>query len=119
MHKRIALTVFGFLLIGGFTLAGKVSALTYTYPRYDVDITVNKDSSFDVKETSTYKFYGKAHGLRRDVTLADPSVTQRCIDNPSLTCRGFDRIIPIGVFDVNNKPVNGYKTYEVDTDGSR
>ncbi len=122
MHKRLILTVFGFLILGALTLSTRVNALTYTYPEYNVDITVNKDSSFDVKETSTYKFYGEAHGLRRDVTLSNPSITQKCLDNQTLTCGGFDTIIPIAVYDGNGKKLgtNEYKTYEIENeDGKR
>ncbi len=106
---KITLTII-LLSITYSLLSTKVHALTYTYPEYNVEIKINQDSTFDVKETAIYQFYGETHGLRRDLTLNDP--TRNCTGD--LTCGGFDRVEVLSVKDnLGNDLTGKYTTYEV------
>ncbi len=112
MKKLLISVSFVFLFLLSYT---KVKAVTIDYPNYFIQIDIEKDSTFTVTETITSRFYGEAHGVRRDVTLTDPDKLQRCLDS-GLTCGGFERLIYIGIFDENDKKVDDAKFYEVETE---
>src|SRR5258708_38299640 len=100
--KILKLVLFSVFVAGVYSLfATNVSAqgLTYTYPKYDVSIKINQDSTFTVKEDVLYKFYGTAHGLRRDLTLSDPNRDANCATTSGLSCGGFGRVEMIAVHD--------------------
>lgn len=112
MKKLLVSISFVFLFFLSYT---KVKAVTIDYPEYKVQIDIEKDSTFIVTETITSRFYGEAHGVRRDVTLTDPDKLQRCLDS-GLTCGGFERLMYLGIFDENDNNVNDAKFYEVETE---
>src|SRR5690606_36975063 len=95
------------LILLSFIATQKVEAVTFSYPNYDVEITINSDSSFTVKEKVDYILNGKAHGLRRDLPLSDEARTARCLRNPSLTCGGFDRATLIKATDNEGNALEG------------
>lgn len=94
----------------------KVEAVTIDYPEYKVEIDIEQDSTFTVTETITSRFYGEAHGLRRDVTLQDDFKLSQCTEGTNLTCGGFDKLIYLGIFDENDTKVEAAKFYEVTDD---
>jgi len=73
-------------------------AASFTYPHYDVDINVNKDSTVDVTETLTYRFIGLFHGVVRDITLDNPALSQYCVQTGQ-TCGGFERLSLQAIYD--------------------
>ncbi len=91
----IALATFG---------AHKVLA-GFNYPNYDVDIVINKDSSVDVTESLTYRFFGNYHGVTRDILLSDATKERFC-RSTGATCGGFERIALIGIYDQNDQPIS-------------
>jgi len=71
--KRSSL-FFGILVLAflGFFILPKISsAKSYYYENFNVDITINSDSTFDVKETQTFNFTGDFHYAYRGITLKD------------------------------------------------
>lgn len=109
-----ALTFLFVLFIGTLFVKNNVHALSWTYPNFDVEITVNKDTSFTVKETSTFVFTGNLNGLRRDITLHNENKSNNCATSGNYTCGGFEFLT------LNSVTVNGehldeddYKVYEV------
>lgn len=107
--------LFFFLAIFSFTLfaninANKVSALTTRNNLFDSEITINRDSSMDIKEEIVNTFNGEFHGLRRDIPL-DP--TSDCRLNDALTCGGFDQIIVKKATDLRGNPIpkSEFSTY--------
>jgi uncharacterized membrane protein YgcG len=111
MHKFLKLAVMVMITFGGLTtVSNNIKALSFDYPEYNVDINVYSDTVFDVKETITLRFYGETHGVRRDITLNDPT---RCVST-NLTCGGFSQLIVLGVYDEDGKKLDesDYKTYE-------
>ncbi len=77
------------------------------YPEFKAQIRINKDTTFKIKETWKYKFTGETHGLRRDIPLDNP-YRERCINDSTLTCGGFEMIIPVSITDKSgNKPSIG------------
>lgn len=95
------------------TAAQHISAASFTYPSYDVDIDVHTDSTVDVTETLTYKFSGEFHGVFRKITLEDPAVKSAC-RSQGLTCGGFERIAILGVYEGRDTLLspNQYDVYE-------
>lgn len=70
MSKKIA----GFLAILAFLFmfCGQVSAQTdeskwWDFEKWAVDISINKDSTFIVRETQTFNFHGNYHWVKRDI----------------------------------------------------
>jgi hypothetical protein len=86
------------------TFGARPVAASFTYPHYDVDITVNQDSTVDVTETLTYNFVGTYHGVTRDITLSDAAKERRCVTT-GLTCGGFERIALIGLYGPDGRAV--------------
>ncbi|MCA9385318.1 DUF2207 domain-containing protein [Candidatus Dojkabacteria bacterium] len=66
---------------------------SYVFDSYNVDITINEDTSMDITEELTYDFDGTYRGVFRDITLEDSYTTSQCQDDPSLQCGGFDEIV--------------------------
>jgi len=89
------------------TLSVKVKAVSFEYPQYNVDILVNKDSSFKVTEKVIYRVYGEFHGLRRDLTLSNPDRDRLCTTTNDLYCGGFDRVVVNSVKDLNGNDITG------------
>jgi uncharacterized membrane protein YgcG len=93
-----------FAVAAGFLLlAQPASALSLSYPRYDVDIVVNQDSTVDVTETMTVRFVGTARGVLRNITLENRS---RDCSSTGRTCGGFERLALLGVYDTNGDLVS-------------
>ena len=118
---RITIILVGSLLFSTFN---KVNAnVRFDNPVFDVEVKIEKDSTFTVKEKIIYKAYGDFHGLRRDIPLEDPDLKKFCQNSPGKTCGGFDKLIPLAVYDSNGSVfnTNQYKTYELvnESDGKR
>ncbi len=90
-------------------------ALSWELPEYNVDIVIEENSRFSVTEESTHIFTGELNGLRRDITLDDSIKNQQCIENPLLTCGGFE-FLTFDYLELDGKKLdnNEYKIYEVD-----
>lgn len=88
-----------------------VHAVSFENPRFDVDININKDSTFTVKETIVYKAYGNFHGLRRDIPLNN----DQCLGSTTQLCGGFDLLVPLAVYELDGTQLRSdqYKFYEV------
>ncbi|MEP7103727.1 MAG: DUF2207 domain-containing protein [Candidatus Dojkabacteria bacterium] len=102
MKKFIVIFSAIFFIISLSTFKTVSAAPTFTYPSYDVDININKDSTFTVKETFVYSFYGEVHGVRRDIKTFNNS----CSSRTDVTCGGFDRLELLAVYDENDKKVD-------------
>lgn len=97
------------------TLTTSVKAVTFQYPEYNVDVTVNKDSSMDVREKVIYKAFGEFHGLRRDLTLSNENRDRRCSTTNNLYCGGFDRVVVKSIQDLNGNDItNKINLYNVE-----
>lgn len=92
-------------------LPGQVAARSLTYPKYEVNIDVNSDSTVDVEEKASVVFSGEYQGVIRGITLENPSIARRCQLSGD-TCGGFERIALIGVYDSQGSKVDPSK-YEV------
>lgn len=108
------------LLFGVFFLIispSKTHALVIENLEYDVEIEVFKDSSMIVRERILNEVNGEFTGLRRDIPL---SLNQACKINPQATCGGFDKIVPLGVFDLEGRRLTSaeYKTYVFEDENS-
>lgn len=101
------------------TLSLKLKAVAFEYPEYNVEVIINNDSSFSVKEEVIYKVYGDFHGLRRDLTLSNPDRDRLCTTTSNLYCGGFDRVVVNNVKDLNGNDItnkiNLYKVEDEDT----
>lgn len=88
--------------------------LEWNYPYYDVEVTINKDTTYDVSEKVNIVFTGDLNGIRRDITLDDPVKDENCIVNTALTCGGFEFLISKG-FTLNGEKLDldDYDTYEI------
>ncbi len=95
-----------------------VHAVTFTYPNYDVNVQISKDSTYVVTEKADYVLNGEAHGLRRDLTLYDSQKSQKCASSSDLTCGGFDRVQVLSVTDNTGRELNSneFKFYEYTDD---
>jgi hypothetical protein len=96
-----------------------LAAQSGTYESYNVDVVINKDSSFDVTETVTNTFTGTFHYITRGITLTDSATTQYCQSNPAAQCGGFDYLTILGVYDGNGTkvPDSEYTLQNVDQNG--
>ncbi|MBU0976406.1 MAG: DUF2207 domain-containing protein [Patescibacteria group bacterium] len=101
MIRKLLLISICALLPGIFLFISKsdVHADSLSIENYDVDVTINKDSTFDVSETITYKATGEYHRIWREITLNDYGAQQRCEEESTLQCGGFSYIAVTGVFD--------------------
>lgn len=115
------LVTFTFLIIGFLFIyfPNKTFALTQQAISQNVDITINKDSTFNVTETAEYTFNGEFHGLRRDITLVDSASLAIC-EEQGLTCGGFDHIEVTNVtkFDGTQIPFDDLNFYTTEKNGS-
>lgn len=106
-------------IVGSFLFSENLKALTFEYPEYNVDISINKDSSFKVTEKAVYIVNGEFHGLRRDLTLSDPRRDTRCTTTSNLYCGGFDRVVVNSVKDLKGNDITDivrlYKVSDEDT----
>jgi len=106
-----------FIFFLSFIFTQKTLAeVRFDNPEFNVEITIDKDSSYIVREEIVYKAYGEFHGLRRDITLENPGLREFCLRNPGSTCGGFDRLIPIAVYDIDGTQLNQnqYRFYEIE-----
>jgi len=88
MGKRASIFVIFFAIFAFASPALIQAAGTYYYDRINIDITVNKDSTFDVSENQTYFLDGNFGYFYRDIEL-----------------KGLDHITDIQVLDSNGKTV--------------
>lgn len=110
------LAIFLSICTFSFTYLSNVKAQpTFTFDEYNVEITVNEDTTFTVKETIKNIVDGEFHGLRRDIPLDNPN----CTADSTFTCGGFDLIVPIGIYDEDgNVPEDGISYYIVEDEFS-
>lgn len=115
--KLLALAI----IFVGFSsfFAPQIKAVSFEYPSYNVDININSDSSFNVKEEVVYNVYGDFHGLRRNLTLADPQRDVTCKNGINIYCGGFDRVVVNKVTDLNGNDITSkIKLYKVTDDSN-
>jgi uncharacterized membrane protein YgcG len=114
----VALLIIGILVT--LTSNKLQAAVSLENTKFNVDVQINQDSTFTVKENIAYKAYGDFHGLRRDIRLNQyPEITQRCLNNPGVTCGGFDRLIPIAAYDQDGNKLGGqFKLYNYEEEDS-
>jgi len=96
MSKKILLL---FLVLFGCLAFGFVDAETYYYNDIEVDITINKDSTFNVVEKQTYYLNGSFGFFYRDIELKDLDHIKNIevydsnnnrVENPDIKYRGND-----------------------------
>ncbi|MEM2145197.1 MAG: DUF2207 domain-containing protein, partial [Candidatus Jordarchaeaceae archaeon] len=73
IKKYFLITILSICLISIFGFSQKVLAKSYEYENFEVDIKINKDSTFDVSEKQTFDFRG-------DFTYAYRSIELRKLD---------------------------------------
>jgi uncharacterized membrane protein len=56
-----------FLFSGNFVLAQEDQNKSWNFEKWAVDININKDSTFVVRETQTINFHGNYHWVKRDI----------------------------------------------------
>lgn len=124
--KKIFLVLVFFLIIYTIALSNndflpKVNALIISYPSYEVNVYINKDTTFLVEEVITSKINGFVKGVIRDIPILDYQKRIYCINNPQLTCGGFELLLPIGIFDeYDNKTENSLVyIYQEGSEGQR
>jgi len=66
---------------------------------YNVDIVVDKDSTFIVSENIHYTITAQTGTVYRELTLVDPNALQQCQSNKYLQCGGFSYIEVLEVLD--------------------
>lgn len=95
----------------------KTEALVIDNVEYDVQIEVLKDSSMIVRERIVNEVDGEFTGLRRDIPLF---LNQACEINPQATCGGFDKLIPLAVYDLEGRRLDSsqYSTYIFENEDS-
>lgn len=96
------------------------SGRNFSIDRVDVDITVNADTSQDVREYREYTYNGSYNGFRRDITLQDYAAEKRCVQDSSLQCGGFT-LLKVIYFKVNGRELNAseYRLLPMSDSGSR
>ncbi len=105
----------GFLFL--FTFSDKACASqSYHFKDYNVEVTANEDSTFDVTETITLNFSGEFHRVNRGITLINESNLEKCRNDASLQCGGFSYITVTGVYDelgseVPESEITAYNRY--------
>ncbi|MDD3646964.1 MAG: DUF2207 domain-containing protein [Candidatus Dojkabacteria bacterium] len=117
MTRKILLSSVCVLIpaISLFVLKGEVHAESLSIENYDVDVTINQDSTFDVSETITYRATGEYHRIWREITLEDYDAALRCEEQSNLQCGGFSYIAVTGVYDGqgNRLPDSAYSLEKV------
>ncbi len=116
MKKIILASIFFSILL--FVGAKEVNASLYI-EKYDVDVVVNEDSTFDVSENISYRATGKYGTIYREITLEDKEAVEMCKENPELQCGGFSYLTVTGVYDSsgNKLPETAYTLQKVSTGG--
>ncbi len=95
--------------------SSRTYAKEYSIEKFDVDVKINKDSTFDVTEKVTYKFNGEFSKLTRGITLVDYEDKAKCQTDPSLQCGGFDFLKILGSkFNDKNLDLDDLTIYETD-----
>lgn len=61
-------------LLSVFCLPSKIKALDYSIKKYDIDIVVNENNTFDITETIDAYFYQSKHGIFREIPLKNEIV---------------------------------------------
>jgi uncharacterized membrane protein YgcG len=84
-----ALIMLGLLLFGAST----ISAKSFSYDSYDVDITVNQDTTMTVVEKLNYVFDGSYSEIYRGIQIDNPDVRRACQSSGGQTCGGFEYIV--------------------------
>lgn len=99
--KKLFAAVLGIFAFGAiFVFASPVnSSGTLTIEDYNVSVVVDKDSTFEVEETISYRATGEFHRIYREITLQDHDVVEMCRNDETLQCGGFSYLSIIGVFD--------------------
>jgi len=111
----VPLVTFFLVLILSPLVSGEVKAEGSLYiEKYDVNVTVNDDSTFDVSETISYRATGEFSRIYREITLQDYEAVEQCQRDSSLQCGGFSYITVTAVYDSkgNKLPESAY-TLEV------
>ncbi|MFC1780565.1 DUF2207 family protein [Patescibacteria group bacterium] len=119
MEKRKIIFLISFIICL-FAFPDKASASgSLSIETYDVEVTVNSDSTFDVAETISYRATGEFHRIWREITLEDYSAVEKCHSDASLQCGGFSYITVTGVYDEDGSklPENAYSLSEVYSSG--
>jgi len=78
---------------------------SFYFKDYNVEVTANEDSTFDVTETITLNFSGEFHRVNRGITLTSESNLEKCRTDPSLQCGGFSYITVTGVYDESGSEI--------------
>ena len=88
--------VIAFVLTTGVILSSPANVeaqeRSYVFESIDVTIDQKKDSTMEVTEVLRYRFDGVYHAIVRDIRLVSEQELQRCKDNPSLLCGGFETL---------------------------
>ncbi len=84
----LVLIAISFIIFG--VNSAKAQVKDYSLERYDVNITVNQDSTVDIQELITYKFTGEFSILERGITLKDYLDEGLCSTSDLYQCGGFD-----------------------------
>ena len=115
MKKLFYLVIILVLLFIGLCLPGSISADSLYIDRYDVDIEVYEDATFDVAETISYRATGEYGYIQRDITLNDYDSIKKCKQDPSLQCGGFSYLEVLGVYDEkgNKLPRSAYEVSKI------
>ncbi len=115
--KKLLISIFTFP-VAFFTLSiilkTSAFALSWEYPNYDVTITIEENSKFNVEESATFIYNGELNGMRRDITLYSDEKASYCAENPDVTCGGFE-FLTFKNLEVNGKKLDeaDFKLYEV------
>ncbi len=99
MKKLFKFALFLFLPVFFLLSSRKANAGSYEIEGYNVDISINEDSTFDVKETIQYRFSGEFHRVNRGITLRDFSNEEFCKGSTVNQCGGFEYITINGIYD--------------------
>lgn len=71
----------------------------YFYKNINQEFLVNKDSTISITEEYTLNFYGTFRGVSRGITIENASNLEKCRNNSSLQCGGFNFMYIEGVYD--------------------
>lgn len=106
MRKYLSILFFVvFVVLGLLFTKNTANAGYFSIEQYDVDIDINKDSSFKVRETIQYRFSGEFHRVNRGITLRDFEAEEFCQNSSTSQCGGFDHITLLGVYDSQERLV--------------
>lgn len=101
-------------LILTLLLRNKSYALSWTYPEYNVDISIQENTVFKVQESASFQYTGELNGLRRDIRLNNPEKEATCAESPEFTCGGFEFLtFDKLIYNGKEQKENEFKLYEV------